>query len=470
LQATHTPGYRWSVFYNNDHFSSGYHSSKGPSANLTKIPVVICIDVEPDDRRIDPDERKPWLGFEVAHKFFNELRLRLKAATGSPVHFTWFYRMDPQIARTYGSPAWVANFYSPLIQQLKREGDAFGLHTHPWRWDETSNEWVSDMADQEWVDQCIRMAFRTFRESFGEPCLYSRFGDRWMNNATFALVEKLGARFELTLEPGLSGGPFDKPYFGSLADYRQVPRFPFRPSRKDFRVHGSFLKRRLWAIPLSAGSTNWLPETSSSAETGTESGDAECQEAHDSGVSDQNLEGYLDVVDSQYIAGWAYDRSKPDATLDLEIFDGEKWLATARAGTFRSDLLEAGKGDGKHYFNIPVPSWMKDGTSHLIRAKVAGTGFYLSNSPKVLICDKDDGSDEDIALNLSLDTWLQCRIIDTILSSEGNRYLAMVVRSEAGADPIQFSNMEQTCDHLLRHPLIGQIAFVTPDQVIKRML
>ena len=443
---------------------------EGAFRQLTKIPAVICIDVEPDDRRIDPHERKPWLGFEAAHRFFSELRLRLKAATGSPVHFTWFYRMDPQIARTYGSPAWVANYYSPLIEQLKREGDAFGLHTHPWRWNETSNEWVSDMGDQEWVDQCIRMAFCTFRESFGETCLYSRFGDRWMNNATFSLVEKLGARFELTIEPGLTGGPFDKPYIGSLADYRQVPRFPYRPSRKDFRVRGSFLKRRLWAIPLSAGTTNWSPENFSSAETVTESGHAACQEALDSSVSTQNLEGYLDVVDSRYIAGWAYDRSNPDASLDLEIFDGEKPLATARAGTFRSDLLDAGKGDGKHSFNIPVPSWMKDGTSHLIRAKVAGTGFYLNNSPKELNCSESGASDEDIALNLSLDTWLLCRIIDSILSAETNRYLAMVVRSEVGSDRIQLSNMEQTLDHLLRHPLIGQIAFVTPDQVIKRTL
>ena len=113
---------------------------------------------------------------------------------------------------------------------------------------------------------------------------------------------------------------------------------------------------------------------------------------------------------------------------------------------------------------------MKDGTSHLIRAKVAGTGFYLNNSPKELNCSESGAPDEDIALNLSLDTWLQCRIIDSILTAETNRYLAMVVRSEAGADPIQFSNMEQTLDHLLRHPLISQIAFVTPDQVIKRVL
>lgn len=439
---------------------------------MTKIPVLMCIDVEPDSRRIDPGVRKGWLGFEVAHEFFSELRLRLKAATGSPVRFNWFFRMDPQIAQTYGSAGWGATHYASLIKELRRAGDAFGLHTHAWRWNETSSEWIGDLADQEWVDRCVRMSFRSFRESFDEACLYFRFGDRWMNNATYALVEKLGARFDLTLEPGLSGGLLDKPLTGSLSDLAGVPRHPYRPSKSDFRTPGSYLKRRLWAIPLSAGSTNWSPDPLSATqpEIVSKNGGRRSQSDFDSGPKPpgHSHEGYLDIVDSQSISGWAYDKSKPDTPLDVEVFDGDVFLAKARAGTFRPDLLAAGKGDGRHSFNIAVPSWMKDGTLHLIRVKVAGTCFYLNNSPRELACNEKVRSDEHMTLNLSFDTWLLCKIIDGILSSEKNRYLAMVVRSEAGVDALQHSNMEQTFDHILRHPLVSQLAFETPDNVIER--
>jgi hypothetical protein len=382
--------------------------------------------------------------------------------------------MDPQIARVYGSAGWAATHYSSLIEELKRAGDAFGLHTHAWRWNEISSEWVADLADQQWIDQCLRTAFNAFRESFHQPCLYSRFGDRWMNNATYHLVEKLGARFDLTLEPGLIGGPLEKPFTGSLPDCGRVPRHPYRPSKTDFRIPAPYLKRRLWAIPLSAGTTNWLPDrfAARALNSGANNGDNRSQSGFDSSSkpTGESHEGYLDTVDSQYISGWAYDRRNPNTPVDVEVFDGEELLAIARAGTFRSDLLAAGKGDGKHSFNIPLPSWMKDGTPHVIRAKVAGTAFCLNHSPKELACIEKGGSEEYMTLNLSFDAWLQCRIIDEILSSKRDRYLAMVVRSEAGIDALQLSNMEQIFDHILRHPLIGQLAFVTPDKVIKRRL
>ena len=61
---------------------------------MNKIPILICIDVEPDDREIDPDVRHDWKGFEKSYEFFTQLRPRLKAVTGSPVHFS-------------GSSAWI---------------------------------------------------------------------------------------------------------------------------------------------------------------------------------------------------------------------------------------------------------------------------------------------------------------------------------------------------------------------------
>lgn len=176
---------------------------------MKKIPVVMCIDVEPDERLIDRSVQKDWSGFETTYELFNKLRPRLEAATRSPVHFSWFFRMDAQIASTYGSASWAVTRYRSLIERIKQAGDAIGLHTHAWRWNDSLNKWTVDLASQDWIDSCLRMGFESFRKSLNERCLYFRFGDRWMNNATLSLIEKLGARFDLTLEPGQTGGRID---------------------------------------------------------------------------------------------------------------------------------------------------------------------------------------------------------------------------------------------------------------------
>jgi hypothetical protein len=161
--------------------------------------------------------------------------------------------MDPQIEQIYGTPNWSAERYRELIDQLRRAGDSLGLHVHTWRLDSTTNKWVSEFADQKWVEHCVRTAFEAFHESFGERCRYFRFGDHWMNNATVSLIDRLGAQVDLTIEPGQSGPTLPDPFTGSFVDYSNVPQHPYRPSRSDFTGRGTFLKRRIWMVPLSAG-------------------------------------------------------------------------------------------------------------------------------------------------------------------------------------------------------------------------
>jgi hypothetical protein len=103
------------------------------------------------------------------------------------------------------------------------------------------------------------MSFEAFQESFGRACDSFRFGDRWMNDETLKLIESLGTRFDLTLEPGrtavLASFP-DKPFTGSLPDYSNVPHTPFRPSRQDFRKSDPSRSDGIWMIPLSAAATD----------------------------------------------------------------------------------------------------------------------------------------------------------------------------------------------------------------------
>jgi len=222
-----------------------------------RVPVLICIDVEPDEREVSRRGREDWLGFEATRRLLDSYRPRAAAATGAPAAFSWFVRMDAQVAAAYDSPAWAAARYAREFEGLRAGGDELGLHTHPWRWDGGRGSWVADFGDQSWVEHCVRLSFRAFEEGFGRPCASFRFGDHWMNGETLRLVEELGAAFDLTLEPGRRGVPDLPPgerHTGAFPDYRRVPREPYRPSRSDFTKPGDREAHgRLWLIPLSTG-------------------------------------------------------------------------------------------------------------------------------------------------------------------------------------------------------------------------
>ncbi|HKQ99694.1 MAG TPA: hypothetical protein VJT09_03410, partial [Pyrinomonadaceae bacterium] len=160
---------------------------------MKSIPICIIIDAEPDERQTDPNDPKDWEGFEKTCEYFKKLRPQLEDATGSPVHFSWFLRMDPQVEQTYGAPDWAVTRYRELIEELTAAGDELGLHPHAWRWDEASGRWTEEMSSQEWINHCVSMGFEAFRKSLNRPCLSFRFGAHWTNEETVELAERLGA-------------------------------------------------------------------------------------------------------------------------------------------------------------------------------------------------------------------------------------------------------------------------------------
>jgi hypothetical protein len=93
-------------------------------------------------------------------------------------------------------------------------------------------------------------------------------------------------------------------------------------------------------------------------------------------------EGTLDVAGEEQIAGWAWDKKQPDSAILVDIYDGEKKLATVVADQFRQDLLDAGIGNGRHAFSYRTPASLKDGKAHTIRVKTAGANTELSDSAK----------------------------------------------------------------------------------------
>jgi hypothetical protein len=195
----------------------------------SQLPVLIVIDVEPNEIYVEPNRGLAWTGFERALEVFG----RFREENGA--HFTWVYRMDPQIELGYGSASWPATHYARETAALVAAGDDIGLHPHGFRWSETEQRWTVPLDDQDWLDECLRLAADAFDRTLGRRCTTFRYGDRWMSRRTLALLEELGARYDLTLEPGHPVVPISRfrRGTGDLPDFVDVPSTPFHPSRKD---------------------------------------------------------------------------------------------------------------------------------------------------------------------------------------------------------------------------------------------
>lgn len=244
------------------------------------IPVIFCFDVEPDAFFIHPGQRDPWPGFEATFAFVERMRPRWEALTGRAARFNWFLRLDPQIEYTYGDAAWVLRHYEREFAVLQSHGDELGIHPHGYRWDASESGWVLDYANQSWVDHCVRSSAEHFARALGRPCRAFRGGDRWINQATAALVRRLGITYDLTLEPGHTEEAPNHPgerVTGTIPDMRRVPLTPYRPHDDDYQqadsaglngsgvtgsgvtgsgANGSGGSGTFWTIPLSTARIN----------------------------------------------------------------------------------------------------------------------------------------------------------------------------------------------------------------------
>ncbi|RRB07611.1 putative Ig domain-containing protein [Larkinella rosea] len=99
-----------------------------------------------------------------------------------------------------------------------------------------------------------------------------------------------------------------------------------------------------------------------------------------------NFDGFVNGADCGSFRGWAWDRGKPNTVFSVQILDGPNVIGTLAAGDFRQDLLDAGKGNGKHAFRFTIPDNLKDGLAHNLSARIAESSFILKDSPKALIC------------------------------------------------------------------------------------
>jgi hypothetical protein len=232
---------------------------------ILMVPLILCIDVEPDAHVFGPDQPSPWSGFESMLELASSLRPRIEGVTGRSAHFGWSLRIDPQVAMGYGSPAYVAEKYRAQLDELASGGDAIGVHPHAWRWDAERQLTVAEHADRQWVDSCTEMAVGSFQGVFGRDPDYHRFGAQYMSTATMNLLRNLGVSIDLTVEPG-EGPDRDAQlpgtvWTGQTGDFRHAPTTPYRPSPDDYlRPAGEVGEGgEIWEVPLTSTSRGRFP-------------------------------------------------------------------------------------------------------------------------------------------------------------------------------------------------------------------
>jgi hypothetical protein len=198
----------------------------------TEVPIVLCIDVEPDARLVDRANPVAWAGFERFMTKVPALREMVAAVTGRPPRFTWYLRMDDQVAETWGSHRWVADQYGEHLAALQDAGDELGLHIHTWRWVDSVGSWLAEREDAQWIARCTTAALDAFEASFGHPCRSHRGGDRYLDATMMAILRERGVTTELTVEPGAAPtGPLGRGELarGTTSDYRTAPFEPYHP-------------------------------------------------------------------------------------------------------------------------------------------------------------------------------------------------------------------------------------------------
>jgi glycosyltransferase involved in cell wall biosynthesis len=228
-----------------------------------RCPVVICVDVEPDDMLAAPGKPAAWKGFEQLAELFSTVRPRLASATGHSVHYAWMLRMDPQVVESHGAADWLVRRYGSRIEGDDSLGDEIALHSRAQRWDGALGRWVSEYKNQAWVDHCVTTSFKAFRAAFGRGCKSFRFGAAWMSNRAIALLEELGARFDLSLHGGISAPSPNSERVDKKNHPPRLPLTPYRPALGDFGRPDRTRKEGLWIIPLSAGVDNVAAATKS---------------------------------------------------------------------------------------------------------------------------------------------------------------------------------------------------------------
>jgi hypothetical protein len=91
------------------------------------------------------------------------------------------------------------------------------------------------------------------------------------------------------------------------------------------------------------------------------------------------LRGYVDMMSSARIAGWAQCAERPEAPVCLDVYAGAQLIGQTLANRYREDLERAGLGSGRHSFEFTPPAGSAF-ASHVIEVRRSLDGALLGKS------------------------------------------------------------------------------------------
>lgn len=91
--------------------------------------------------------------------------------------------------------------------------------------------------------------------------------------------------------------------------------------------------------------------------------------------------GNIEQFDADEVRGWAWDAAHPDDPVEIEIVEGDEVLLRLTATHPRSDLLNAGMGNGRHGFVVRGIGAILPLSRHRVRVRRVSDGVDLPGSP-----------------------------------------------------------------------------------------
>ena len=93
--------------------------------------------------------------------------------------------------------------------------------------------------------------------------------------------------------------------------------------------------------------------------------------------------GYIDLFDDKTVAGWVADVRAPTIPVRIEIYIDDRLQATMSSDAFRQDVKDAGYGDGRKGFILPLVSPQSSPPGRIAKLLVAGSNQVLATR----VCD-----------------------------------------------------------------------------------
>ena len=94
------------------------------------------------------------------------------------------------------------------------------------------------------------------------------------------------------------------------------------------------------------------------------------------------IQGAVDGLDRHLVCGWAYDPSLPDSPVVVAAFLGDRLLFRTEADAWRSDLAEAGMGNGRHFFLHAFPEPIAENKLFEISVFAGEQKLPINHSPE----------------------------------------------------------------------------------------